>query len=97
MYLQTDFPDVAFVGQNLSVAGCFAVAFTMAASGFDRNITVWDGAKLTTARSFTGIIFALNSKGMHILDLFIIILTIIIILLMVNLVLKLWLNKFVNI
>jgi hypothetical protein len=63
MYYQTDFADVPFDGQNISVAGCSAVAFTMAASGFDRNITVWDGAKLTTARSFTGIIAALNSKG----------------------------------
>ena len=62
-YVQLDFKDVKFDGENIATAGCSAVAFTQAASGFDRDITVWDGAELTTERTFVGIINALNSKN----------------------------------
>ena len=62
-YIQIDFPDVAFDGDNIANAGCSAVSFVQAASGWDRNITVWDGAKLTTSRTFNGIMAALDSKG----------------------------------
>ncbi len=62
-YIQTDFADVSFDGDNIANAGCSAVSFVQAASGWDRNITVWDGAELTTSRTFNGIMAALDSKG----------------------------------
>lgn len=62
-YIQTDFPDVSFDGDTIANAGCSAVSFVQAASGWDRNITVWDGASMTPERTFNGIMTALNSKG----------------------------------
>ncbi len=61
VYVQTDFEDVAFDGETIAAAGCSAVSFTQVASGWDRSITVWDGAKLTTERTFIGIMNALDS------------------------------------
>ena len=61
VYVQTDFTDVAFDGETIASAGCSAVSFTQVASGWDRDITVWDGAKLTTERTFIGIMNALDS------------------------------------
>ena len=63
MYMQHDFPDIGFTGSNISEAGCSAIGFLQAASGYDRSLTVWDAASLVKERSFTGITRALNSVG----------------------------------
>ena len=63
MYIQLDFPDVGFTGSNVSQAGCSAVGFLQAASGFNRNLTIYDAVSLVKERSFTGITRALRSVG----------------------------------
>ena len=63
MYIQTDFPDVGFSRQNISVAGCSCVAFVQAASGFDRNLTIYKGATMFSDRTFDGIASALRQMG----------------------------------
>lgn len=62
-YLQGDFADVAFSGQNIAVAGCSCVAMTQAASGFNRDITVFEAAKLFSDRTFGGIGQGLTKLG----------------------------------
>ena len=62
-YIQTDFTDVAFDGETIATAGCSAVSFVQAASGWDRDITIWDGASMVKERTFSGIMGALDQKG----------------------------------
>jgi hypothetical protein len=62
-YMQHDFADVGFSGQNISVAGCSCVAFVQAASGFDRSLTIFKGATMFKDRTFDGIASALRQMG----------------------------------
>lgn len=62
-YLQGDFPDVGFSGENIVSAGCSCVAFVQAASGFDRNITIFQGATMFRDRTFDGIASGLRQMG----------------------------------
>ena len=62
-YLQGDFADVGFSGQNIAVAGCSCVAFVQAASGFNRNLTIFKGATMFSDRTFDGIASALRQEG----------------------------------
>ena len=62
-YLQGDFADVGFSGQNIAVAGCSCVAFVQAASGFDRSLTIFKGATMFRDRTFDGIGSALRQMG----------------------------------
>ncbi len=62
-YLQGDFPDVGFSGQNIAVAGCSCVAMTQAASGFKRDLTIFEAAKMFSDRTFEGIGKGLSQLG----------------------------------
>ena len=62
-YLQGDFPDVGFSGENIVSAGCSCVAFVQAASGFNRDITIFQGATMFRDRTFDGIASALRQEG----------------------------------
>ncbi len=62
-YLQGDFPDVGFSGQNIAVAGCSCVAMTQAASGFKRDLTIFEAAKMFSDRTFGGIGQGLSQLG----------------------------------
>ena len=62
-YLQGDFTDVGFSGQNIAVAGCSCVAFVQAASGFNRDLTIFKGATMFSDRTFDGIAKALRQEG----------------------------------
>ena len=62
-YLQGDFADVGFSGQNIAVAGCSCVAFVQAASGFNRDLTIFKGATMFRDRTFDGIASALRQEG----------------------------------
>ena len=62
-YMQGDFADVGFSGQNIAVAGCSCVAMTQAASGFNRDITIFDAAKMFSERTFEGIGKGLRQLG----------------------------------
>ena len=63
MYMQGDFPDVGFSGQNIKVAGCSCVAMTQAASGFNRDITIFQAATMFSDRTFEGIGKGLRQLG----------------------------------
>ena len=63
MYNQHDFDDVGFSGENVGSAGCSLIAFTQAASGFDRDLTVFDAATMFSDRTFEGIGSALDKLG----------------------------------
>ena len=62
-YLQGDFPDVGFSGQNIAVAGCSCVAMTQAASGFNRDLTIFEAATYFSDRTFGGIGQGLTKLG----------------------------------
>ena len=62
-YMQGDFADVGFSGQNIAVAGCSCVAMTQAASGFNRDITIFKAATMFSDRTFGGIGKGLSQLG----------------------------------
>lgn len=62
-YMQGDFPDVGFSGQNIVLAGCSCVAFTQAVSGFNRDMTIFKAATMFRDRTFDGIASALRQEG----------------------------------
>ena len=62
-YMQGDFADVGFSGQNIKLAGCSCVAMTQAASGFNRDITIFQAATMFSERTFEGIGKGLRQLG----------------------------------
>ena len=62
-YLQGDFADVPFSHENIKTAGCSCIAFTQAASGFNRDLTVFKAATMFEDRTFDGIASALRQEG----------------------------------